>query len=66
MTCLHWAAQNDDEKVVKILMEHKMDPFIFSEQERLPIDIAGSSLAVECIDEFLNCFATHHGITESE
>lgn len=41
MTALHWAVFNEDENVVKELLQAGADPYVFSVTCILPIDIAG-------------------------
>ena len=66
MTSLHWAAYNGDDGVVKYLLEYKeiqddeevrvVDPYVYSFNDQLPIDVAGHRPAVQCLDAFLAQF----------
>lgn len=59
MTCMHWAAYNKDDMVIKWLLKEGSQPFKFSHMGRLAIDVAGSCKAWECVDVFLDSFRRH-------
>lgn len=54
MTAAHWASYNKDHNVVKELLKNEASEFTFSHMGRLPIDVAGSTLAYQVIDVFLD------------
>lgn len=56
MTAAHWAAYNKDENVVRELLRSGAPHGKFSHMDRLPIDVAGSSRAFDCVDKFLNSY----------
>ena len=59
MTCMHWAAYNRDDQVIKWLLKEGSQPFKFSHMGRLAIDVAGSCKAWEVVDVFLDSFRRH-------
>jgi len=53
MSPLHWAAFNTDLRTVQKLLEAKSDPYSFSWNKMLPIDIAGLSKSYDIVEAFL-------------
>ena len=62
MTPAHWAAYNRDADVCRLLLKAGADPFVKSTMDRLPIDVAGSCLAGEVIDVFLDEFRSREEV----
>jgi len=50
MTSMHWACYNLDYAVVELLLRSGAPELSFSHMERLPIDVAGSSMAWRVVD----------------
>ena len=76
MTSLHWAAYNGDDGVVKYLLEYKeiqdeeevrvVDPYVYSYNNQLPIDIAGHRPSVQCLDAFLAQFQIENELPKNK
>ena len=43
MTALHWLAYNNDREAIKVLLDAGANHIIFSHDQNLPIDIAGTT-----------------------
>ena len=43
MTALHWLAYNNDSKAIQTLLKMGADHLVFSHDENLPIDVAGTT-----------------------
>ena len=43
MTALHWLAYNNDSKAIQTLLKTGADHLVFSHDENLPIDVAGTT-----------------------
>ncbi len=56
MTAMHWAAYNKDSKVVQALLENRAPELTRSHVGRLPIDVAGSSMAYNVVDTCLQFY----------
>lgn len=53
MTSLHWASYNKDAHLVRYLLEKGAMINVFSGMDRLAIDVAGSSQAIQVMDTYL-------------
>ena len=53
MSPLHWAAFNQDPSTCSILMKNGADPELMSIKGQIPIDIAGLTPSLPCVDVFL-------------
>ena len=58
MTAMHWLAHNNDPDAINVLLQSgKADHLIFSHDNNLPIDIAGTTPSLESIDILLEHYA---------
>ncbi len=53
---MHWAAYNKDSKVVQALLQNRAPELTRSHVGRLPIDVAGSSMAYNVVDTCLEFY----------
>ena len=62
---MHWAAYNADEGVVQYLLDQEgVDPYAYSHDGILPIDIAGHRPAVQCLDVMLGQFQKENDLNQ--
>lgn len=65
MTPLHWLAYNNDDLAIQVLLDYETDHLIFSHDQNLPIDIAGTTPNYSCVDAFLRHFQKIHKLKET-
>lgn len=57
MTAMHWLSHNNDPDAINELLKGRADHLIFSHDNNLPIDIAGTTPSLESVDVFLEHYA---------
>ena len=67
MTAMHWLAHNNDPDAIKVLLNSQQaDHLIFSHDNNLPIDIAGTTPSLEAVDVFLEHYAEQHNLMKAQ
>ena len=64
MTALHWLSYNNDADAIAVLLSKDADNLIFSHDNNLPIDIAGTTPSLQSIDTLLTHYAASNKLTE--
>ena len=67
MTAMHWLAFNNDPDAIRELINWQdADHLIFSHDNNLPIDIAGTTPSMESVDVFLEHYAEEHKLPKAQ
>ena len=62
MSPLHWAAFNKDPKTCKRLLDHGANAEAMNFENQLPIDIAGHTPSLQCVDVFLQKYLEKYDV----
>lgn len=62
MTALHWLAHNDDKNAINVLLKLGADDLLFSHDQNLPIDVAGTTPSLSSVDAFLDNYSNEKKI----
>jgi len=62
MTALHWLAHNDDRAAIDVLLKLGADDLLFSHDQNLPIDVAGTTPSLSSVDAFLDNYSNEKKI----
>ncbi len=57
MTAMHWLAYNNDHMAIEVLLKNGGDNLSLSHDGMLPIDIAGTTPSLKCVDVLLEHYS---------
>ncbi len=64
MTAMHWLAYNNDHFAIEVLLRNGGDNLIMSHDGLLPIDIAGTTPSLKCVDVFLEHYTEQNKLSK--
>ena len=66
MTALHWLSYNNDADAISVLLSKDADNLLFSHDNNLPIDVAGTTPSLQSIDVLLSHYAKTNNLNEQK